>query len=74
MDDKQLEAARRAKRLFASAVPPELEVVGIGIGLSGSVPALKVNLRSKPADESCLPRTIEGVPVIYSVVGKLKAL
>lgn len=74
MDEKQLQAVRRAKKLFADAMPADVEVIGVGIGVSGSTPALKVNLRSKPADESLLPKTIEGVPVIYDVVGKVKAL
>ncbi len=73
MDEEQLEAVRRAKKRFASAMPADVEVVGVGIGVSGTVPALKVNLKSKPADESRLPKTIEGVPVIYDVIGKVKA-
>ncbi len=74
MDEKQLDAVRRAKRKIASAIPADVEVVGVGIGMSGAVPALKVNLGSKPVDEARLPKTIDGVPVVYDVVGKVRAL
>jgi hypothetical protein len=71
MDEKKMEAVRRAKARFAELVPDGVEVVGVGIGLSGSDPALKVNLRSAPADQSRLPKTVDGVPVIYDVVGRI---
>jgi hypothetical protein len=48
-----------------------VDVVGVGIGISGSDPALKVNLRTAPKDQSSLPKTIEGVKVIYDYVGKI---
>ncbi len=48
-----------------------VDVVGVGIGISGSAPALKVNLRTAPKDRSSLPKTIEGVKVIYDYVGKI---
>jgi cobalamin biosynthesis protein CbiG len=71
MDEKQLEAVRRAKARFSSLVPKGVDVVGVGIGVSGSDPALKVNLRAAPKDRSLLPKTIEGVQVIYDYVGKI---
>ena len=74
MDQKKLEAVRRAKASFGKFVPKDVEVVGLGIGLAGSDPALKVNLRAAPKDKSALPSTIEGVPVIYDVVGKVRPL
>jgi hypothetical protein len=74
MDEKQLEAVRRAKKGFASAIPADIDVVGVGIGMSGAEPVLKVNLGSKPVDETRLPKSIGGVPVIYDIVGKVRAL
>jgi hypothetical protein len=72
MDEKKLEAVRRAKMRFAELVLPEgVEVVGVGIGVSGSDPALKVNLRRAPANPGALPRSLDGVPVIYDVAGKI---
>src|SRR5215207_7950787 len=71
MDEKQLEAVRRAKARFSRSVPKGVDVVGVGIGVSGSDPALKVNLRAAPKDESSLPKTIDGVKVIYDYVGKI---
>lgn len=72
MDDKKLEAVRNAKGSVAAALPDDVAVVGVGIGLSGSDPALKINLAAEPADASKLPAFIDGVPVIYDVVGKLR--
>jgi hypothetical protein len=69
MDEKKLEAVRQAKKRFGKLMPKGVEVVGVGIGISGSDPALKVNLRTAPADQSLLPRSVDGVPVIYDVVG-----
>jgi hypothetical protein len=73
MDEAQLRAARRAKEQFTASIPAGIDVVGVGIGISGSNPALKVNLGSAPADKSNLPTIIEGIPVIYDVVGKIKS-
>ncbi|WP_272840486.1 MULTISPECIES: hypothetical protein [Rhodoplanes] len=72
MDDSKIAAVRRAKKRFAEVAPKDVDVVGLGIGLSGADPALKVNLRSRPADSSALPQTIDGVPVIYDVVGPIR--
>jgi cobalamin biosynthesis protein CbiG len=71
MDEKKLEAVRRAKARFSTLMPKGVDVLGVGIGISGSDPALKVNLRAAPKDRSTLPRAIEGVPVIYDYVGKI---
>jgi hypothetical protein len=71
MDDKKLEAVRRAKTRFNTLMPKGVEVVGVGIGLSGSDPALKVNLRSAPKEQGSLPKAIDGVPIVYEYVGKI---
>jgi tartrate dehydratase alpha subunit/fumarate hydratase class I-like protein len=72
LDATKLEAARRAKTRFAQLAPKGIDVVGIGIGLSGSEAALKVNLKTAPKDRSVLPTCIDGVPVIYRIVGRIR--
>ena len=69
MSEDRLYAVRRAKAQFAKIVSPEVQVAGIGIALSGDGPALKVNLHQMPEDRALLPETVEGVRVIYDVVG-----
>jgi hypothetical protein len=71
MDAKKLEAVRSVKERLATLMPKGVDVIGVGIGLSGSNPALKVNLRTRPTDKTVLPKVIEGVPVIYDFVGKI---
>jgi hypothetical protein len=73
MSEDRFDAARRAKKRVAEAMPAGVEVIGVGIGLSGSVPALKVNLKAPSVDERTLPATIEGVPVVYDILGKIRA-
>jgi hypothetical protein len=71
MDEKKIEAARRAKKRFSETAPVDLDIVGVGIGLSGGDPAVKVNLRKPPADLNALPKSIDGVPIVYDVTGKI---
>jgi hypothetical protein len=71
MNEKQMRAVRRAKARFGTLVPKGVDVVGVGIGVSGSSPALKVNLRAAPKVRGLLPKTVEGVQVIYDYVGKV---
>jgi hypothetical protein len=71
MDDDKLNAVRRAKKRVAEILPRDVEVVGIGIALTGGDPALKVNLRKPPSSPELLPKTVDGVPVIYDVVGEI---
>jgi hypothetical protein len=73
MDERKLEAVRRAKSRVMTSMPDGVDIVGVGIGLSGSEPALKINLRAPPNDLGTLPSTIDGVPVTYDYVGSIKA-
>ncbi len=72
MDDDKLNAVRRAKKRFAEIAPKDVEIAGIGIALTDGDPALKVNLRRLPANPDTLPKTVDGVAVIYDVVGKIE--
>lgn len=50
-------------------LPPEAEVVGIGLTLEAGQHAIKINLaRACPVP---LPTTIDGVPVVYAIVGSI---
>lgn len=71
MNDDKLNAVRRAKKRFTEIVPKDVDVVGVGIALTEGDPALKVNLRRPPANPDALPKTVDGVAVIYDVVGKI---
>lgn len=71
MDQTRMAAVRRAKARFTALMPKGIDVVGVGIGLKGTAPALKVNLGKAPKDVSALPKTIDGVPVLYDYVGKI---
>jgi hypothetical protein len=71
MDEIKMAAVRRAKARFSTLMPKGVDVVGVGIGLKGANPALKVNLGTAPKDVSILPKTIDGVPVLYDYVGKI---
>jgi hypothetical protein len=67
-----IEAARAAKeraRLALSDVPG---VVGIGLTLRGESYAVKVNL-AQPATRE-LPIGIDGVDIVYEVVGRILPL
>ena len=61
MDEKKLEAVRRLKKRIAELMPAGVEVVGVGIGLTGSEPALKVNLRAGGFQRAGVPRAMPEV-------------
>lgn len=74
-----LEKARNAKRAaparLATAAEGALKVNGIGIARTEEGGwALKVNLEAAAPDGAALPEEIGGVPVLYEVVGKVRAL
>lgn len=73
MSEDKLAAVRRAKALFQETISKDVDVVAIGIGLIGSEPALKVNLGAEPASRTALPRELDGVPIVYEVVGKISS-
>ena len=69
---KGLEEARAAKgkalRVFRKLAP----VCGAGITRARGVYAVKVNLETQPDSQVELPDEIDGVPVVLSVVGKIR--
>jgi hypothetical protein len=73
MPEITLERARAAKTKAARAVRSATRVLGVGLTRVGSSYAVKVNLPAPPADPACLPRTVDDVPVIYDIVGAIRA-
>ena len=69
-----LEVARRAKRKAVEAVKPQAAVVGVGLARLGGSYVVKVNLREAAPAGANLPETIDGVTIVYEVVGPLRRL
>lgn len=66
-----LEQARAVKKKAAALVGDAATVVGVGLtGRDGSF-AVKVNLQA--AAKSDLPNEVDGVPIVYEVVGSISA-
>ena len=68
--DTTLEAARRAKEKAKALGAAAGEVIGVGLTRIGGSYAVKVNLRASVTNP--LPQEIDGVPVVYEVVGIIK--
>lgn len=66
---RTLEEARaakdKAKKLFA-------DNVGVGITRLDDGYAVKVNLRQPMSDQEKVPRSIDGVPLQFEVVGEIR--
>ena len=67
-----IEEARRAKPKAAQAAKACAAVVGVGLTKIGASYALKVNLREAAPADARLPRTVDGVRVLYEVVGPIR--
>jgi hypothetical protein len=71
-----LQLARSAKERAAELLGNLPGLIGIGLTKSARGGyALKVNLESEPtpARRSKLPKAIDGVPIAFEVVGRIKA-
>jgi hypothetical protein len=66
-----LDEARRAKEAVLSMLEHHGAVNGVGVAPVEGGFAVKVNL-SAPAADVQLPTTIEGVPVVWEVVGEVR--
>ncbi|WP_038206455.1 hypothetical protein [Xenophilus azovorans] len=64
-----MEQARKAKPKAVAAASACSPVVGAGLCKIGGSYAVKVNLREPSASVAGLPARIDGVQVIYEVVG-----
>jgi hypothetical protein len=65
-----IEQARLAKSKARTAAEAYAGVVGVGLTKIGDSYAIKVNLCREPVQED-LPHSIDGVPIVYEVVGTI---
>jgi hypothetical protein len=67
--------ARKAKEkvmaLVAANVSLKNALAGIGISTIDSGYGVKVNFANEVAEQRTLPRTLDGVPLVISIVGKV---
>jgi hypothetical protein len=67
--------ARRAKEKVKALVAANLllknALAGIGIGTSDSGYVVKINFANEVAERRSLPRTLDGVPLLISIVGRV---
>ena len=63
-----IDDARRAKQKIVDRLG-RANVVGVGLARRSGSFAVKVNLREASAER--LPRSIDGVPVVYEIVGRV---
>ena len=68
-----LDRARAAKMRLGKLLPGSVSVSGIGITQVGEDYAVKVNLASAPPSELTLPQDLDGVPIVFEVVGTISA-
>ena len=71
MSDKNLEDARRLKSLAREIAQRHALVSSVGITKVDDLYAIKISLVNAPADGSLLPTNVEGVQVVYEVVGQV---
>lgn len=67
-----IEQARRVKPKATEAVKSCAAVVGVGLTKIDGSYAIKVNLREEAPPAAALPATIDGVRVLYEVIGPIE--
>ncbi|HWT12727.1 MAG TPA: hypothetical protein VN231_08250 [Allosphingosinicella sp.] len=65
-----LEQARAVKKKAGALAGQIAEVVGVGLTSRGGSFAVKVNLRTAAGE--ALPDEVDGVPIVYEVVGTIR--
>lgn len=70
--DPGIECARHAKEVGRKVFPRFGKVAGVGLTKRKGTYAVKVNFAEAPSTPDAIPRQIEGVPVIYQVVGQVR--
>jgi hypothetical protein len=66
-----IDEARRIKPKAGEVARRAASVAGVGLTKVGDSYAVKVNLADQPAASAQLPKTIDGVSVVYEVVGRI---
>ena len=69
--DTSIEQARKVKSKASEAAWAQASVVGVGLTKVGGSYAVKVNLREPVPKSAQLPSQIDGVRVLYEVVGPI---
>ena len=69
---KELKRARKAKEKARTVFPELVDVVGVGLTRRKGVYHVKVNVAEEPAEDADLPKSIDGVPVVLHVTGKIR--
>ena len=69
---RELETARLAKSKALEVLPSLCAVRSIGITRRAGRYAVKVNLEEEPESREELPAEIDGVPLVFHVVGKIR--
>jgi hypothetical protein len=71
-EDAQIEAARRAKGKARKLFEKHAKVTGVGLTRRSGVYHVKVNLAEEPRREADLPKSIDGIPVVLHVTGRIR--
>jgi hypothetical protein len=71
MTDSTLGDARRVKQKVAEIARAAGPIAGVGLTKVGNSYAVKVNFRESQAIDGGLPDSVDGVPVVYEVVGRI---
>jgi hypothetical protein len=66
-----LDEARRVKSRAGNAARGQASVVGVGLTKLGDAYAVKINLGAPVPTSAKLPTEIDGVRIIYEVVGQI---
>jgi len=69
-----IEDARRVKSVAGDTARLAADVVGVGLTKVGESYAVKINLANPPAFGVFLPASIDGVPLIYEVTGRIRKM
>jgi hypothetical protein len=72
MSAATLDQARAVKQRAFEVCRAQAKVVGVGIARLKDGYAVKVNLEEPPPADASLPDSIDGVPVRFEVVGKVR--
>lgn len=72
MNTTTLDQARAAKPRVHELLRDVLPLAGVGITRVGEGYAVKVNLSAAPGDGIDLPTEVDGVPILFEVVGQVR--
>ncbi|HEV7693416.1 MAG TPA: hypothetical protein VGO52_21460 [Hyphomonadaceae bacterium] len=71
MAEVSLDMARQVKDRARKAAEAAADVAGVGLGKVGGDYVVKINLHKKAPAKAALPAQIDGVSIVYEVIGKI---